>query len=92
MTKLNEILEYASKQTTINGNRRCKRPRRLRKDFRVAASFRFKNIVLTNTNNDIYYKNIINTLKGTVLNVSNSDISVDRLSCLNLCMYAKYPC
>ena len=49
--------------------------------IRTAAAFGFKNIVLTNTNNDIYYKNIINASRGTALNVSYANIGIDRLIC-----------
>lgn len=48
--------------------------------IRTAAAFGFKNIVLTNTNNDIYYKNIVNASRGTALNVSYANISADRLT------------
>ena len=48
--------------------------------IRTAAAFGFRNIVLTNTANDIYYKNIVNASRGTALCVNYANIGADRLA------------
>ncbi len=48
--------------------------------IRTAVAFGFKNIVLTNTSNDIYYKNIINASRGTALNVNYANINANHLT------------
>lgn len=45
--------------------------------IRTAAAFGFKNIIMTNTQNDIYYKNIINASRGTALYVNYENIPAE---------------
>lgn len=47
--------------------------------IRTAVAFGFKNIVLTNTGSDIYYKNIINASRGTALNVNYANVNANCL-------------
>ncbi len=47
--------------------------------IRTAAAFGFHNVILTNTANDIYYKNIVNASRGTALGAGYANIPAERL-------------
>ena len=48
--------------------------------IRTAAAFGFKNVILTNTANDIYYKNIVGASRGTALGIRYENIPAGRLA------------